>query len=118
MRTTNLIKLLQSLEYGDSGRSREISFQIGNDYIREPDIKFSSSRDGICGAELCLEIERKDKEMENTNLIKNTTKIGLSIINFIEDSIQNLSYVEQIAVLSGIQKYCIDEMLNSDKKNN
>ena len=57
MTTTELIELLKSVEKGASGRSREISFTIGDEYIIEPNIKISSTGDVICGAELGLEIE-------------------------------------------------------------
>ena len=57
MTTTELIKLLQSVEKGVSGRSREISFEIGDAFIYEPDIKISSTGDGICGAEVTLRME-------------------------------------------------------------
>lgn len=60
MTTTELIKLLKSIEYGASGRSREISFKIGKRNIFEPNIRISSTGDGICGAEACLEIIKKD----------------------------------------------------------
>ena len=60
MTTTELIELLKSVEYGASGRSREISFiLVGVDddlYISEPIIKLSSSGDGVAGAELTLSL--------------------------------------------------------------
>jgi hypothetical protein len=58
--TTELIELLKSIERGGSGRSREISFKIGKKHIFEPDIIINSTGDGICGAEVCLEIIKKD----------------------------------------------------------
>lgn len=61
MTTTELIKLLQSIEKGASGRSREISFKIGDDFIFEPIIKISGTGDGCCGAEVNLEIIEKKK---------------------------------------------------------
>lgn len=57
MTTTELIKLLQSIEKGASGRSREISFEIGDVFMYKPDIKISSTGDGICGAEVTLRME-------------------------------------------------------------
>lgn len=60
MTTTELIELLKSVERGASGRSREISFKIGRKYIFEPNIVINSTGDGICGAELCLEIIKQD----------------------------------------------------------
>lgn len=56
MTTTELIKLLQSVEKGASDRSREISFKIGDVFMYEPDIEISSTGDGICGAEVTLSI--------------------------------------------------------------
>jgi hypothetical protein len=60
MTTTELINLLKSIEYGVSGRSREISFKVGKRYIFEPNIVINSTGDGIAGAEVCLEIVKKD----------------------------------------------------------
>lgn len=60
MTTTELINLLKSREFGASGRSREISFRIGKRYIFEPNITINSTGDGIAGAEICLEIIKKD----------------------------------------------------------
>lgn len=57
MTTTELIELLKSVEKGASGRSREISFIVGDEYIIEPNIKIIGTGDGMCGAELDLEIE-------------------------------------------------------------
>lgn len=59
MNTTKLIELLKTIEKGSSGRSREISFNIKRKkttHIFEPEIKVCSTGDGICGAEVCLEI--------------------------------------------------------------
>ena len=56
MTTTELIKLLQSIERGASGRSREITFKIGDDFIFEPNVKVIGTGDGCCGAEVTLEI--------------------------------------------------------------
>lgn len=56
MTTTELINLLRSIEKGASGRSREISFKVGRTHIFEPNITINSTGDGICGAEVCLEI--------------------------------------------------------------
>lgn len=61
MTTTELIKLLQDLEFGGSGRPREISFFVGKKFIPNPDIKFEGSGDGIAGAELCLRLIKKDE---------------------------------------------------------
>ena len=60
MTTTELIKLLQSVEFGASGRSREISFRIlPKKYLFEPIIKIEGTGDGIAGAELCLRLENR-----------------------------------------------------------
>lgn len=61
MTTTELIKLLQSIEKGASGRSREVSFKIGDEFIFEPIIKISGTGDGCCGAEVTLEIIKEDR---------------------------------------------------------
>lgn len=58
MDTTELIKLLQSVEHGASGRAREISFYVGDEYIPNPTIKIHSTGDGIASAELTLLIEK------------------------------------------------------------
>lgn len=67
MTTTDMIKLLQSIEKGASGRSREISFYIGELFIASPDIKIKGTGDGIAGAELTLNIESTDKDFTTNN---------------------------------------------------
>ena len=61
MTTTDLIKLLQQVEKGASGRSREISIsfkmksgQIVKILDENGDISILSTGDGIAGAELSL----------------------------------------------------------------
>ena len=59
MTTTELIELLKSVEFGASGRSREISFKIpskSKTFISNPDIKVSATGDGIAGAEVTLNL--------------------------------------------------------------
>lgn len=56
MKTTELIELLKKVEFGASGRAREISFILDGNFIAEPNIKIYSSGDGCAGAELTLEI--------------------------------------------------------------
>jgi len=69
MTTTQLIELLKSVEFGASGRPREISFSIpfsvdehaehepGDDiYVSSPNIKIYVTGDGIAGAELTLQL--------------------------------------------------------------
>ena len=60
MTTTELINLLKSIEFGASGRSREISFEVGRKHIYEPNITISSTGDGMAGAEVCLKIVKED----------------------------------------------------------
>jgi hypothetical protein len=57
MNTIELIKLLKSVEYGASGRPREISLYIGKDFISKPEIKIEGTGDGCAGAELILKID-------------------------------------------------------------
>ena len=61
MTTTELVKLLQSIEKGASGRSREISFVINDEEIFEPYIKIIGTGDGIAGAEVTLRILEKEE---------------------------------------------------------
>ena len=58
MNTTELIELLKSVEFGASGRPREISIRLDSEGIFLPCPKFNieSTGDGIAGAELGLEI--------------------------------------------------------------
>ena len=56
MTTTELIILLQKIEHGASGQSREISFTVGDLYIADAEVKLISTGDGCCGAEVDLEI--------------------------------------------------------------
>lgn len=56
MNTTELIELLRSVEFGASGRPREISisYNLGKIFFPEPDINITGTGDGIAGAELYL----------------------------------------------------------------
>lgn len=59
MTTTELIKLLRTVEHGASGRSREISFivqDIESVFYSDPTIEINSTGDGCAGAELCLKL--------------------------------------------------------------
>jgi hypothetical protein len=56
MTTTELIDLLERVERGASGRSREISVYIGEEFISCPEIKIDSAGDGCAGAQLTLSI--------------------------------------------------------------
>ena len=62
MNTSQLIKLLKKLEFGASGRPRELSFviydneKINGKFLCEPIIEFDSSGDECAGAELCLRL--------------------------------------------------------------
>ncbi len=58
MNTTELINLLKSVEFGASGRPREISAYDENGYLGEITIDILSTGDGCFGAELCIKIER------------------------------------------------------------
>lgn len=59
MTTTELIRLLESVEFGASGRPREITFwKNGKILIDGKDnLTISSAGDGCAGAELSLEID-------------------------------------------------------------
>lgn len=62
MTTTELIELLQKVEKGASGRSREISLSVKGKkgkvkFIGLPTIKLESTGDGIAGAQIHLLIE-------------------------------------------------------------
>jgi hypothetical protein len=57
MTTTEVIKLLQSVEFGASKRPREISLTIDGKFIASPNIKIDGTGDGCAGAELSLLIE-------------------------------------------------------------
>jgi hypothetical protein len=61
MTTTQLIEVLKKIEFGASGRAREISIRIPRKngkhlWISESDIKVTGTGDGIAGAEVTLEI--------------------------------------------------------------
>lgn len=57
MTTTELIELLKEVEFGASGRPREISFDHKDEFISSPEIAISMTGDGIAGAELTLELK-------------------------------------------------------------
>lgn len=58
MNTTELIELLKSVEFGASGKPREISisYNSGEIFFPKPDIIISGTGDGVAGAELSLEL--------------------------------------------------------------
>ena len=67
MNTTELIELLKSVEFGTSGRPREISisFNSGEVFFPNPKLNIAGTGDGVAGAELTLEITG-DVWMEET----------------------------------------------------
>ena len=58
MNTTELIELLKSVEFGASGRPREISIRFDSEgiYLPYPNFNIAGTGDGIAGAELTLEL--------------------------------------------------------------
>ena len=58
MNTSELIELLKSVEFGTSGRPREISIRLDSEGIFLPYAKLDvvGTGDGIAGAELTLEL--------------------------------------------------------------
>ena len=58
MNTTELIEMLKSVEFGASGRPREISISFNSEevFFPEPEISIAGTGDGIAGAELTLEL--------------------------------------------------------------
>lgn len=66
MTTTELIKILQDNEKGAiSHKSREISLTINGRYMINPQINVSGTGDGICGAEIDLDINGEWLEQEH-----------------------------------------------------
>lgn len=57
MTTTELIKLLKNVEFGASGRAREISITVNGIFIPKPNFKINGTNDGCAGAGLNLLIE-------------------------------------------------------------
>jgi hypothetical protein len=84
MTTTKLIALLQKIEYGASGRSREISFTIGDLYISDAEVQLISTGDGCCGAEVDLEIIKNKsitkKFYDNRGSYMNFEELEISFI--------------------------------------
>ena len=58
MNTTELIELLKSVEFGASGRPREISIRLDSEgvFLPCPKLNIVGTGDGIAGAEVTLEI--------------------------------------------------------------
>lgn len=58
MNTTELIELLKSVEFGESGRPREISISLNSEkmFLPNPEFNIAGTGDGIAGAELTLEL--------------------------------------------------------------
>ena len=78
MTTTELIKILQDNEKGAiSHKSREISLTINGRYMINPQIKVSGTGDGICGAEIDLDINGEWLEQESCdNAISRTDMLN------------------------------------------
>ncbi len=58
MTTTELIKILKDNECGGiSHKPRELSLTINGKYMPNPQITLSSTGDGICGAEIDLDVD-------------------------------------------------------------
>ena len=66
MNTTELIELLKSVEFGASGRPREISIRFDSEgiYLPYPNLNIVGTGDGIAGAELTLELSGEVWEQE------------------------------------------------------
>ena len=58
MTTTELIELLKSVEFGISGRPREISISFNSEemFFPNPKLNIVGTGDGVAGAELTLEL--------------------------------------------------------------
>ena len=58
MNTTELIELLKSVEFGASGRPREISIRLDSEgiFLPYPKLNIVGTGDGIAGTEVTLEI--------------------------------------------------------------
>ena len=58
MTTTELIELLKSVEFGASGRPREISISLNSEgmFFPNPKLNIVGTGDGVAGAELTLEL--------------------------------------------------------------
>ena len=67
MTTTELIELLKSVEFGASGRPREISISFNSEemFFPNPKLNIVGTGDGVAGAELTLELTG-DVWMEET----------------------------------------------------
>ena len=60
MTTTELIVLLQAVEKGASGRSREIKVKIGKEYFSKVTFYIEGTGDGCAGAELLINIKPEE----------------------------------------------------------
>ena len=58
MNTTELIELLKSVEFGASGRPREISIRLDSEgiFLPDPEFNITSTGEGTAGAGLTLEL--------------------------------------------------------------
>lgn len=85
MTTTELIKILQDNEKGAiSHKSREISLTINGRYMINPQIKVSGTGDGICGAEIDLDINGKwlEQELKTGHWILNDNQ-GIQAVGYL-----------------------------------
>ena len=117
MTTTELIKILQDNEKGAiSHKSREISLTINGRYMINPQIKVSGTGDGICGAEIDLDIcgewlesecdyiESKVEELEN--ICANAPEEVLDLLADIKNASYQMGALDKIgAEIEEIQTY-------------
>ena len=100
MTTTELIDLLQKVEKGASGRSREISLSVKKKngevkFIGEPIITLVSTGDGVAGAQIHLMIEcLADDELIALCIQSDKDKIAL-LVDALKDARSTLLYVRE-----------------------
>ena len=101
MDTIGLIELLEDQKTGASGRNREISFYFQDNitgeryFMGEPDISVGSTGDGICGAEICLDILGDVKGVGDLNfLVKEIIKRIQDYISYAKECSQRKDFNE------------------------
>jgi hypothetical protein len=77
--TTDCIKLLKSVEFGASGRAREIGVYVDDGYLDTPKISIRSTGDGVAGAQVCLDIVSKRVSDKNVILSNRVYVLSYSI---------------------------------------
>ena len=125
MNTTELIELLKSVEFGASGRPREISISFNSEgmFFPNPKLNIAGTGDGVAGAELTLELTGEvwlEVAIEAAEFYGKGKEERL--ISYMKDFVSDLNQLDEPEVLSQdlpvIPKFVADwiEVMKQDER--